>query len=131
MNIPRATWRATKHIFQITYNEQLGLQGAELLRSRSYRVVSIIGNEAAKVLSSPIQHYDLFPEGTRQEMAVWLKAKYPRVKILALNPPNQEVLRADYNVPQDAPENLLSIISQELANSTDSPGSTKASMSGA
>jgi len=101
------------------------------LRSRSYRVVSIIGNEAAKVLSSPIQHYDLFPEGTRQEMAVWLKAKYPRVKILALNPPNQEVLRADYNVPQDAPENLLSIISQELANSTDSPGSTKASMSGA
>lgn len=50
-------------------------------------------------------------------MAVWLKAKYPEVKILARKPPNQEVLRADYNAQQNPPENWLPIISQELANS--------------
>lgn len=132
-NVPRAV----KQIFQISYDEQLGLRSAELLNSHGYSVVSIIGNDAAQVVLSPIQNYGLFiighaaAEETRQEMVLWLKAKYPTVKILALNPPNQEVLHADYNVWQDGPENWLPIVSRELANSVDSPGPTKASTSGA
>lgn len=127
-NVPRAV----KQIFQISYDEQLGLRSAELLNSHGYSVVSVIGNDAAKVVLSSIQQYDLFiighaaAEETRQEMVIWLRMKYPTVKILALNPPNQEVLHADYNVWQSSPETWLPIVSHELANSPDSPGPVKA-----
>ncbi len=49
-------------------------------------------NEAAKVALSSFREVDLFivdytaPEQTRKEMVGWLKANYPKVKILALNP---------------------------------------------
>lgn len=110
-------------IFLIAYDEELGLRTAELLRSRGYGVISVIGNEAAKLLLSSIQRYDLFivghaaPEEIRREIVDWLKARYPGVKILALNPPDQHVPAADYNVPQNGPENWLPIVSQQLANS--------------
>lgn len=135
MNVPPSKWRASKHIFQITYDEQLGQQRAELLKSRGYTVLSVIGNEAARVALIPIQHYDLFivghaaPQETRQEIVLWLKAKYPRVKILALNPANQQVPRADYNVRQEDPESWLPIISREVADSNRGP--VKASTGGA
>ena len=51
---------AVKQIFQISYDEQLSLRRAELLNSHGYSVVSVIGNDAAKVVLSSIQHYDLF-----------------------------------------------------------------------
>lgn len=126
MNVPPSKWRATKHIFQITYDEKLGARWAELLKSQGYSVMSVIGNEAAKLVLSPVQQYDFFvvgsaaPEETRQEMVFWLKAKYPRAKILALNPSNQEIVQADYNVRENGPENWLPIISKEFANSADS-----------
>ncbi len=40
-------------------------------------------------------------------MVDWLKAKYPNVKVLALNPPNQQLPGADYNVVQNGPEKWL------------------------
>lgn len=126
MNVPRQKWRATKHIFQITYDEEAGVQRAELLKARGYSVVSVIGNDAAKVALSSIQDYDLFivghaaPEETRREIVAWLRAKYPPVKILALNPPNQQILGADYNVRQNRPEAWLAIVSRQLSNSASS-----------
>lgn len=133
MNVPPATWRAMKHIFQVSYDEESGRRRAELLKSRGYAVISVIGNEAAKLLLSSIQPYDLFivgsaaSEQTRGEMVDWLRAQYPGVKIVALNPPDQLVLLADYNVPHDA-ENWLSIVSEELSSSSAGrPGSIKAS----
>jgi hypothetical protein len=45
-------------------------------------------------------------------MVDWLKAEYPNVKVLALNPPNQGVLAADYNVRQSGTENWLPIVLQ-------------------
>lgn len=136
VNVPRAKWQASKHIFQISYDEQAGLQRAELLKSHGYSVVSVVANEAAQVVLSPRQHYDLFvvghaaPQETRQAMVFWLKAKYPRVKVLALNPPNQQVSRADYNVPQNEPENWLPIVSRQLGNSTDGTAPKLASGNG-
>jgi|SRR5215469_16346485 len=115
MNVPPARLR---RIFQISYDEELGARRAELLRSHGYGVISVIGNEAAKVLLGSPQRYDLFiighaaPQETRREMAYWLKAEYPTVRILALNPPNQQVLGADYNMPQNGPENWLPIVFQ-------------------
>ena len=132
-NVPPAKlWR----IFQISYDEQAGLRRAELLGSRGYGVVSVIGNDAAKVLLSSPQPYDLFiignaaPENTRREMLDWLKANYPSVKILAINPSGQEVFGADYNVQQNGPENWLPIVSQQLANSGESPAPHRASAGG-
>ena len=128
MNVARAKLRATRRIFQIAYDEDLGLRRAELLRSRGYGVISVLGNQAAKLLLSSIQHYDLFivghaaPEETRREIVAWLKANYPDVKILALNPPNQQILGADYNVRQNGPQTWLPIVSQQLSNSASSRG---------
>src|SRR5205823_2813661 len=100
--------------------EQLGLRG--------YDAISVIGNEAAQAVLSSIQHYDLFivgqaaPQETRREIVAWLRANYPGVKILALNPPNQQILGADYNVRQNGPETWLPIVSQQLSNSASSEG---------
>ncbi len=136
MNVARAKLRATTRIFQIAYDEDIGLRRAELLRSRGYGVISVVGNQEAKLLLSSIQHYGLFivghaaPEETRREIVDWLRAQYPKIKILALNPLNQQILRADYNVRQNGPENWLPIVAQVLVDSVDSPASSNASTSG-
>lgn len=132
MNVPPSKWRASKHVFQISYDEQMGVQRAELLKSRGYSVISVIDNPAAKLALSPIQPYDLFlvgqaaPLEARQEMVFWLKAKYPRAIIVALNPPNQQLARADYNVQPNYPEVWLPIISRELRGAVDSSGPNEA-----
>lgn len=132
INVPPSRWRASKHIFQISYDEQMGMQRAKLLKSRGYSVISAIGNEAAKVALSPVQPYELFivghaaPVETRQEMVFWLRAKYPRAVIVALNPPNQQLVRADYNVQQNYPETWLPVIARELAKAADSLQPSKA-----
>ena len=136
MNLARAKLRAIRRIFQIAYDEDLGLRRAELLRSRGYGVISVVGNQAAKLLLSSILHYDLFivghaaPQEARREIVSWLKAEYPRVKILALNSPNQQILRADYNVRQNGPENWLPIVARLLVDSADNLGSSNTSTSG-
>jgi len=121
MNVPPARVR---RIFQICYDEGLGVRRAELPRSHGYGAIFVIGNDSAKLLLSSPQRYDLFiighaaPEETRREMVDWLKAEYPTVKILAFNPPNQRVRRADYNLRQNGPENWLPIVFQQIAGPT-------------
>jgi len=132
MNVPQPKWRATKRIFHVAYDERLGDDTAELLRSRGYGVMSVVGNEKARALLGSIQHYDLFivdhaaAAAIRKEMVDWLREKYPRVKILALNPPGQQLSNADFSVPS-GPENWLPIVTQELANSGETPGLNKVS----
>lgn len=119
LNIPPAK-RSIKRIFQIAYDEEMGLGVAELLRSHGYGVISVLSNEAAKVLLSSIQKYDLFvvdpaaPEKCRSEMVDWLKTHYPEVKVLALNPPHQTMPNADYNSLARDPESWLSFVTEEL-----------------
>jgi len=123
VNLPPAE-RKIKRIFQIAYDEQEGLRSAELLRSCGYGVISVLGNEAAKVLLSSTQPYNLFivgnaaPEERRREMVDWLKTKYPRVKILALNPPHHQLPNADYNASQNDFESWLAFVTERLSNST-------------
>ena len=117
-NLAPATLR---RIFQIAYDMDLGLRRAEVLRSRGYGVISVVGNDAAKVLLSSPQHYDLFivghsaPEEIRREIVAWLKAQYPSVKILALNPPDHQLPAADYNVRHNETETWLPIVFQQLS----------------
>jgi hypothetical protein len=74
MNVAPAKLQTTKRIFQITYNEELGLQRAKLLEARGYTVMTVVGNQAAQLLLSSIQDFDLFivghaaPEETRAKI---------------------------------------------------------------
>lgn len=136
LNVPPAKFRATNRIFQISYDRELGFRRAELLRSLGHGVISVVGNRAAKLLLSAVQRYNFFivghaaTEEIRAEMVDWLRAHYSGVKILALNPPDQEVLRADYNACYNESEIWLRIVSLELGNTTAGPQPAEASTSG-
>ncbi len=113
-----ATQRKTKPlIFQIAYDEVLMATRAALLKADGFTVISVLGNEAAKEALANGADYSLFILGhsaspdARKAMADWLKAKYPKVPILALNPPYQEELkRADYNLVLNGPEEWLFVV---------------------
>jgi len=109
-----------KRVFQVAYTENLRKLRADLLRSCGYGVVSVKGNETAKALLAAIQlkrdDISFFmvghaaPESTRNEMAAWLRSIYPTARIIALNPPNQQIPAADFNVLQNGPELWLPIV---------------------
>jgi len=108
-------------VFQIAYDHGLATARTEVLRLHGYEVVSVIGNEAAKLILSLRQHCDLFivghaaAEEERKEMVAWLKTQYPEVRILALNSPKiQELVGADYNVKLNGPELWLPVIASAL-----------------
>src|ERR1700730_4871215 len=65
LNAARDRQRSAKPVvFQIAYDQHRLLSRAELLRERGYEIISVVGNEAAKVvLSSQQQHCDLFIVG--------------------------------------------------------------------
>jgi CheY-like chemotaxis protein len=107
----------TKRIlFQIGYDEKRQNARAELLRRFGHEVISVTHNEAAKVALSSFRDVDLFvidyktPEQTRREMVAWLKANYPSIKIVALNPSKDPLIGADYNVALNDPDEWLSLL---------------------
>jgi hypothetical protein len=57
----------------------LGDDIAELLRSRGYGAITVVGNKKARVPLGCIRHYDLFivghvaAEAIREEMVDWLE----------------------------------------------------------
>jgi hypothetical protein len=108
-------------VFQIAYDSGLASARTSVLRLQGYEVVSVIGNEAAKVVLSVPEQYDFFIVGhaaedqVRKEMVLWLKAHYPGVRILALNPATvSELAGADYNVRLNGPETWLPVIATAL-----------------
>jgi hypothetical protein len=114
-------------VFQIAYDGGLASARTRVLRLQGYEVVSVIGNEAAKLVLSMPEQYDFFIVGhaaddqARTEMVAWLKAHYPGVRILALNPPKvSELAGADYNVKLNGPETWLPIIATALRSPQES-----------
>ena len=110
-------------LFQITYDHKRALARIEILKLHGYEVVTVIGNEAAKVILGMRQDCDLFivghaaPDETRREMVQWLKANCPGIQILALNPPSiRELSGADYNAKLNGPETLLPLIATAVAS---------------
>ncbi|HVH69621.1 MAG TPA: hypothetical protein VNB49_00735, partial [Candidatus Dormibacteraeota bacterium] len=74
-------------------------------RRCGHEVISVPDNQAAKRALSSIRNVDVFvvghtsPEQTRKEMVDWLKANFPKVKIVALIPSaNRQLPCADYNI---------------------------------
>lgn len=92
-------------MFQIGYDEKELNARAEVFRRCGLEVISVADNDSAKRALSSIRNVDVFvvghaaPEQTRREMVEWLKATFPKVKIVALIPSaNRELSRADYNI---------------------------------
>lgn len=92
-------------MFQIGYDEKELNAREEMFRRCGLEVISVADNDSAKRALSSIRNVDVFvvghaaPEQTRREMVEWLKATFPKVKIVALIPSaNRELSRADYNI---------------------------------
>ena len=108
---------ARRIMFQIGY-DQKGLNArAELFRRFGHEVLSVADNEAAKsALSNSIHAVDVFivghtaPEQTRREMVDWLKANFPKVKVVALNPSACQLSGADCNVVLNDWDEWLSLL---------------------
>jgi len=107
---------AKRILFQVGYEEK-GLNArVELLRRFGHEVISVTHNEAAKVALSSFRSVDVFivdytaSERTRKEMVGWLKANYPKVKIIALNPSKNQLSGADYNVVLNDHDEWLSLL---------------------
>ena len=118
-------------VFQIAYDSDRAIARTMVLRLHGYEVISVIGNEAAKVVLSMPEQCDFFIIGhaaddqVRREMVLWLKAHYPGVRILALNPPKvTELAGADYNVKLNGPEIWLPIIATALRGPQESGASS-------
>jgi hypothetical protein len=108
-------------VAQIAYLHERAAERTDLLRARGFGVVSVVGNEAAKLVLDLSQDWNFFIVGTdaakevREEMVAWLKTKFPNIPILALNPSAAQALRgADYNVKQNGPELWLAIVVKAL-----------------
>src|SRR3979411_3497250 len=110
--------KSKRIVFQIGYDERQMKARAELLRRFGHEVISVTHNEAAKVALSSYHDVELFivghtaPEQTRKEMVAWLKANYPKVKIVALNPSKEQLLGADYNVVLDEHDEWLLLLAR-------------------
>jgi hypothetical protein len=122
VNAPDGQPKTIKHVFQIAYDGRLLSTRAGVLRAQGYKVVSVLGNESAKAVLGHGREYDLFVVGhaapleSRIEMVAWLKEKYPKAKILALNPPDYDCLAgADYNARQNGSAVWLSLVTRALA----------------
>lgn len=121
LNVPVAEKSHMKSIYQITYANEMAQAREEVMRLWGYRVTSAVGNESAKLELASNPHVDLFilghaaPEQTRREMVAWLREKYPKVKILALNPSHQGIHTADYNVQLSGPESWLPVVAKAIS----------------
>ena len=121
LNVQSHSLRRKRLIFQIAYDSKQATERTEILRLCGYDVVSVIGNEAAKVILSMEQHCDLFivgngaSEENRKDLVAWIKSKYPDVRILALNSPGiRELVGADYNVELNGPKAWLRLVTSTL-----------------
>lgn len=109
---------SSKNVFLIAYSYELMVKRAAILRASGYGVTSVVGNEAAKVvLAASSREYDLFiispaaPEQVRLHMAHWLSREYPRIRILALNPGDNEKLDTlKYNANDNLPDVWLPMV---------------------
>lgn len=119
LNSRPRTAASKKLIFHIAYTKEQAVARTQILRMCGIEVISVIGNESAKVILNLRQHCDLFIIGNagadqdRSQMVAWLRSHYPAVRILALNAPGiQELAGADYNVNSNGPETWLPMVTR-------------------
>src|SRR6266699_6852755 len=104
-------------MFQIGYDEKELTARAELFRRCGHEIISVVDNEAAKQALASIRTVDVFvvghtaPEQTRKEMVDWLRANFPKVKIVALIPSaSRPLASADFNIVLNDWDEWLSLL---------------------
>ena len=109
-------------MFQIGYDKRELKARAELFRRVGHEVISVPDNEAAKRVLASVQNVDVFvvghsaPEQTRKEMVDWLKANFPKAKVVALIPfASYQVPRADYNIELNDSDEWLSLLAATVS----------------
>jgi hypothetical protein len=113
-----------KRVFQVAYAKPLGRERAQRLRGLGYGVLSVLGSEWAKKLLGMAairpKDIDIFmighaaPNWERMEMVEWIRVRYPLARVLAINPPDQQIPSADYNVLQGHPEIWLPLLDSRV-----------------
>src|SRR5947208_4589608 len=108
---------AKQIMFQIGYDEKDLNARAELFRRCGHKVMSVAEDEAAKRALTSIQNVDVFvvghtaPEETRKEMVDWLKANFPKIKVVALIPSaSRPLASADFNIVLNDWDEWLSLL---------------------
>src|SRR5205085_12628093 len=103
--------------FPIAYDEKELTGRCEPSRRCGVEVISVAENESAKRALASIRNVDVFvvgqtaPEQMRKEMVEWLKANFPKVKIVALiQSANRQLPRADYNVVLNDWDEVISLL---------------------
>lgn len=106
-------------VFQVS--DALSQARGKLLRLQGYEVISVLGNDAAKLALNSLQKCDFFIVGhngadeVRKEIIAWIKGKYPEKPVLALNSLYTEPLAdADFNVVLDDQEKWLLAVASYL-----------------
>jgi hypothetical protein len=122
--LARTPLPGARRIFQVAYTKALALR-ARLLRHDGYDVTSVSGNEVARFVlyaqASPA--YDLFVLGhgasnaVRMQMVTWLRARYPSIRIVALNMRGQVIDGLRYNAPSEPESAWLPTISAAVRQS--------------
>ena len=104
-------------VFQIGYDEKDLNARAELFRRCGHHVISVVDNIAAKHALTSIENVDVFvvgptaPEETRKQMVDWLKANFPKIKVVALIPSaSRQLSSADYNIVLNDWDEWLSLL---------------------
>ena len=135
INVGGASGRGSKPlVFQVAYGDNaLATERGELLKLHGYEVVSVIGNEAAKLVLDLEETWDFFvvgydaPKEVREEMVAWIKGRFPEVKVLAVNDPAvPELPGADYNVIQGIPDPALAVLNKEFGDNPTRPKAASA-----
>ena len=123
-------------VFQIAYDHKLSVYRADALRQHGYEVITAIGNDAAKLILTQTEPYHFFLLGEsgaiekRRDMVQWLKLKFPKVPVLAVNPLGMETPGADLNLEQAHPESgcqlarILSSVPSQLFSIPRSAGTS-------
>ena len=107
-----------KHrILQIAYVDKLMQARATILQARSHAVTSVLGNDEARAALQENADYDMVllghaaPQKVRTEMANWIKARFPGLILVSLNPPaGPQLPGADFNLIFNGPEEWLMVL---------------------
>jgi hypothetical protein len=122
--LARAPCRGGRRIFQVAYDSKLLANRAQLLRRDGYDVTSAFGNRASQLVLGAHAPYNLFlighatPEPERSEMKRWLRAHYPEIAIVALNPRGEALEGLRFNAPAAPTTAWLPLICAALSQST-------------
>ncbi len=104
-------------VFQVAYDRSLLIVRAEMLKHAGLEVASALGNDEARRALEQAADYDLVlvawsaPDAVRREMVVWVKLRYPQIRVMALySATGRPIAEADFNSASERPEEWFTAV---------------------